>query len=68
MPRHKSKPLTLVQRQEIQTAYAQGSTMQTLATRYKVSISVIHRAVHQPLPATGVGAALAKLLPSYHQP
>lgn len=50
MPRHKSKPLTLVQRQEIQTAYAQGSTMQTLAARYKVSISVIHRAVHSPIP------------------
>lgn len=50
MPRHKSKPLTLLQRQEIQTAYAQGSTMQRLALQYNISISAIHRAVHTPLP------------------
>lgn len=58
MPRPKSEPLTLAQQALIYAAYSCPSllpdqpldqpavTMASLAKQYKVSISVIHRAIH----------------------
>lgn len=53
-PRHKSKPLTPEQLTLIYDAYTQPPTqpptlrlsMATLARTYRVSVSVIHRAIH----------------------